>query len=135
MPLAKQQQPLPKVKSSHLQTGSHGEAIACTFLTQKGYQIIERNYRSRFGEIDIIAKRPDGAVSFIEVKSRVGAGHGKPYEAVTFYKKKRLYKTIQFYMLHNKISESTLAFEIVSIEFDLNRNGVSILHFDDVPIT
>jgi len=69
--------------------GDFGESLAAEFLERKGYKIIERNFRRRFGEIDLIAKK-DGKIIFIEVKSRKNRKYGTPEEAITIWKKQRL---------------------------------------------
>ena len=62
--------------------GDSGEDFAARILEESGYQIIERNYSTRYGEIDIIAFR-DGVLHFIEVKTRTGMEYGFPSEAIT----------------------------------------------------
>jgi Holliday junction resolvase-like predicted endonuclease len=57
------------MNSKHIEAGNIGENLACGYLVKKGYQIIERNYREKFGEIDIIAKSQDKILVFIEVKT------------------------------------------------------------------
>jgi putative endonuclease len=78
-------------------SGKIGEDHAADLLIQKGYQIIERNYHSRFGEIDIIAQNKDYLV-FIEVKTRDENYSVSPLEAVTAGKQKKLYKTALLYL-------------------------------------
>jgi putative endonuclease len=69
--------------------GDFGENLAAKFLERKGYKIIERNFRRRFGEIDLIAKK-EGKIIFIEVKARRNGKYGTPEEAITVWKKQRL---------------------------------------------
>jgi putative endonuclease len=78
-------------------TGQLGEDYAVALLEQKGYQIIERNYHSRFGEIDIIAQNSKYIV-FVEVKTRDENYQVSPLEAVTPGKQKKLYKTALLYL-------------------------------------
>lgn len=52
-----------------IKTGKEGENIACVYLEEKGYAILDRNYRTKFGEIDIVAKSPEGILLFVEVKT------------------------------------------------------------------
>lgn len=71
------------------QRGRRGEALAAHFLTHRGYEILARNYRTRRGEIDLIAR--DGkTVVFVEVKARTGSRFGSPCEAVDAKKQQRL---------------------------------------------
>jgi len=114
--------------------GLFGEQIATSYLTHKGYKIIERNATSRWGEIDIIAQKPEGTVAFIEVKCKTGLRYGKPYESVTFGKLKRLSKTIQFYVLKNHLLHSKLAIEVVSIQLNTDNSIENIQHFENIAI-
>ncbi|WP_166396602.1 YraN family protein [Rubrobacter marinus] len=63
-------------------TGELGESLALGYLVRKGYELVERNYRTRHGEIDLILRGEDVLV-FVEVKARRGRGFGDPLEAVT----------------------------------------------------
>jgi putative endonuclease len=101
---------------------------------EKGYEIIDRNITSHWGEIDIIARRPDGILVFVEVKCKIGTKHGMPYESVTYGKLKRLSKSIQFYLLKNHISHSKLAIEVVSILLHEDRTIEKIHHFENIAI-
>ena len=72
--------------------GQEAEDAACRFLKGHGYDIVARNWRCRFGEIDIVAR--DGPVLvFVEVKARTGTGHGGPEAAVDRHKQRRLITT------------------------------------------
>lgn len=81
--------------------GISGETIACDFLKKHGYTIIERNYRIRGGEIDIIAKDGDTLV-FVEVKTRTTNQYGLPEEAITSAKIAFLVRASQFYVYAHK---------------------------------
>lgn len=69
--------------------GRRGEDLAAGFLERAGYEILDRNWRSSTGEIDIVA-RSGGIVAIVEVKTRSGLGSGHPFEAVTYRKLRRL---------------------------------------------
>lgn len=71
--------------------GKYGEDIAASYLKDHGYQIIDRNWRSALGEIDIVAKTKSTLV-FVEVKTRNGIGYGHPFEAITKTKMLRMRK-------------------------------------------
>ena len=97
------------------QIGSVYELKASDYLTKKGYQIIERNYRCRIGEIDIIAIERD-CLCFIEVKYRKNEKTGDPLEAVDKRKQQKIIRTAQYYLLtHSKYQ---------SVKF-----GLSGMHF------
>ena len=70
-----------KTKSNQL-TGAQGEAAVAQFLINRNIEIIERNWRVREGEIDIIALYPSGVFSFVEVKTRSSVAFGHPFEAI-----------------------------------------------------
>lgn len=80
-----------------MNSGKLGEDLVCVFLEKKGYNILERNFHSRWGEIDIIAKDGD-AVVFVEVKTRKSSAFGAPAEYVTLAKKKKIIKTAFIYL-------------------------------------
>lgn len=70
--------------------GQQGEDIAVAMLTGLGWEIMARNWRCTAGEIDVIARDPDGTVVFCEVKTRSGLGYGAPLEAITHRKRQKL---------------------------------------------
>lgn len=105
--------------------GKLGEDIATQYLEKIGYQIIERNFQCKVGEIDIIAKDKDEIV-FVEVKSRKVLSYGKPADAVNSVKKKHIYRTAQYYLLiHNQLEAYT---RIDVIEIYLNREKYKLNH-------
>ncbi len=88
------------------QTGTFYEIKAEEYLLQKGYRILERNFRNRNGEIDIIAK--DGEYfCFIEVKYRTTNDYGNPFEAVDCRKQNQIRKVANYYLMKNKLNEWT----------------------------
>jgi len=83
---------------------------------QKGYKILERNFRNRGGEIDIIAKDKD-YFCFIEVKYRTTNEFGSPLEAVDFRKQNQIRKVALYYLMKNKLSEWTpCRFDVIAFE-------------------
>lgn len=96
--------------------GRNAEDLACRLLAGKNYKIIDRNFRSRFGEIDIVALH-DNCLKFIEVKARTSSTFGFPEEAVTKSKLDKIVKTSQYYsLLHPNLSKN-LRIEVVALEF------------------
>ena len=82
--------------------GNLGEDYACEVLESLGYELLERNFRSRFGEIDIIAKK-EQYLCFVEVKTRGEHAMGRPAAAVTRSKQEKILKTSQYYItLHQQ---------------------------------
>lgn len=89
------------------QTGELGERIATEFLKNKGFSIIERNYTKKVGEIDIVAEKED-MIHFVEVKTLVKYGEiYNPFENFTPFKLKKLWRTIQWYLIERKVSRET----------------------------
>ena len=99
-----------------MRLGQKGERIAVRFLKKKGYKIIEQNYKTRIGEIDIIAN-DGGTLVFIEVKTRESIAYGQPFEAVNYFKKRKITNTAMLYL--KKLKEiPSCRFDVVSIYYD-----------------
>ena len=71
-------------------TGDRGEDLAATYLTERGWTLLERNWRCVHGEVDLVLRDPDGVAVICEVKTRSGTGWGSPLEAITRAKVLRL---------------------------------------------
>ena len=91
------------------------EELAARWLTGKGFEILEKNYRCRIGEIDLIAR--DGRyLVFVEVKYRSDEKAGDPSEAVNWYKQKKICQTASWYLRQKRIPEDMpCRFDVVSI--------------------
>ncbi len=94
--------------------GETGELLAANFLAEKGYSIIQRNFRCKAGEIDIIAGDGDYLV-FVEVKTRRSLNYGSPVEAVDMRKQQQIYRTALFYLQQNSIDNQDIRFDIIAI--------------------
>ncbi|MFC1837373.1 YraN family protein [Thermodesulfobacteriota bacterium] len=94
--------------------GAKGEEIAGRYLKGRGYRIIERNYRSRLGEIDIIAEQGQDLV-FIEVKTRTDILFGTPFESITVQKQKQLAKVALEYLGKEDIQDRPARFDVIGI--------------------
>jgi len=105
--------------------GKRGENIAVKFLREKGYKIIERNYRCPMGEVDIVAKDKKALV-FVEIKTRTSTNFGLPEEAISYRKRQHLSKIASFYLLYYKIKEINCRFDVVSIL--INKNKIKDIH-------
>lgn len=102
-------------KKENREKGSWYEELALEYLKKKGCQFIDRNFRTRSGEIDLIVKDGEYLV-FVEVKYRKDSHMGMPFEAVDFRKQKQICKTSDFYRMKNQISEfDPMRFDVVSI--------------------
>jgi len=95
--------------------GTLGEQAACAALEAKGYRVLNRNYRVRGGEIDIVCER-DGTVVFCEVKTRTSAVFGFGEEAVTYAKQRRLRKLALEYMQREGVKARTIRFDVIAID-------------------
>ena len=96
--------------------GNKGEDIACHYLQKLGFKILERNFRIRGGEIDIIA-RDSNELVFVEVKTRYSHEFGPPLEAITPWKIRYLIKAAQFYMLKHNQENSLYRLDAVAVDF------------------
>lgn len=105
--------------------GAAGEQLACRHLESAGYRIVERNWRCRSGEVDVIARDGDVTV-FVEVKERYGRSHGEGCDAVTFGKRRRVVRAARLYAAAHGLSESPLRFDVVAIDHD--SAGAHIRH-------
>ena len=98
------------------QFGDEGEEIAADYLVEKGYEIIERNYRYGKGEIDIIAKDPDnGDMVFIEVKSKKNLEFDDPVYSVTKNKMRQLKRMAELYLYDKEIDEVDCRFDVITV--------------------
>ncbi len=94
--------------------GAHGEEIAVSYLQSRGYRILERNYRIRLGEIDIIAEHGEDLV-FIEVKTRSDILFGSPFDSVTLSKQRQLSKVALEYMSKRGCHDRPARFDVIGI--------------------
>ena len=97
--------------------GSNFEEEAASFFIEKKYTVLCRNYRTKTGEIDLIVRDPeDGCIVFTEVKYRKRSRRGMPFEAVTPYKRARIYRTAQWYIKENRLGfDRKYRFDVLSI--------------------
>jgi putative endonuclease len=109
--------------------GSFGEEFAVNYLKSKKYQILDRNFHSRFGEIDIIVRDNKDNIIFVEVKAYADKSLFAPQQAVIERKKKKLIKTAQYYCYKNKITDNS-RFDVIAITLD-SQNKPSLEHFED----
>ena len=98
--------------------GNAGEDYAARMLEDTGYTIIERNFRTRVGEIDIIAYR-DGVLHFIEVKTRTGDEFGYPADSVTESKQITIRRAAEIYLGRRRAMWQRISFDVVEITFNM----------------
>lgn len=97
--------------------GLEGETRACHAIEARGYRVLARRYRTRHGEIDIVA-RHDAAIVFVEVKARRGRAFGDPAASVTWQKQRRLVAMAADYLARHHLERVAVRFDVVSVAFD-----------------
>ena len=103
------------------ETGMLGERLAAGYLRERGYEIVETNYRCREGEIDIVA-RHGGAIVFVEVRTRRGREFGTPEESITAAKRQRLRLTAARYLAEHEDLPEEYRIDVVAIRMGAGRN-------------
>ena len=98
-------------------TGAAGEKSASVFLRKKGYKILESNFRTPFGEIDLVA-RHKGVIVFVEVKSRISYSLGPPYLAITPEKQRHIIRNALFYLKRRGRVNSYWRIDVVSVKLN-----------------
>lgn len=108
------------------QLGRLGESLAAGYLKKKGYRILARNYRNRFGEIDIIARHGD-AIVFVEVKARSSSGFGPSKAAVDARKQKRISMIALGYLKQTRNTGAKVRFDVVCVDTDSKGTGIELI--------
>lgn len=112
--------------STTIKTGNQGENMAADFLEASGYKILERNYRHKRSEIDLIATK-DNLLVFVEVKARSSRAFGEPEAFVNDRKAEKIFEAAEHYMLETNW-RGNIRFDIVSVVF---MKEPEIVHFED----
>ncbi len=102
-----------------MKLGQRGEDLAAVYLQKKGYKIIQRNYKTQIGEIDIIARDRDVLV-FIEVKTRESLEYGQPFESVNKNKRRKIANVAMLYLKRLK-DIPPCRFDVVSVYYEQGR--------------
>ena len=110
-----------------IKTGIEGEDLAADFLKQKGFAILERNYRHKRSEIDLIVSQGSWLV-FVEVKTRTSTAFGYPEEFVDYHKKKMIFEGALHYM-YDKDWQGNVRYDIVAINFAYGKPEIH--HIED----
>ncbi len=105
--------------------GIDGETIACAELEKRGYTIIDRRFRTRFGEIDVIAN-DRGTVVFVEVKTKTDCSFSDPVEAVTKQKQRRLVSMAEQYAAFHKLDDTPCRFDVVTVDASVAPPKVTV---------
>ena len=105
--------------------GKLGEDLACAALCRLGYEILARRYRTRFGEIDIVA-RQDGVTVFVEVKTRAGQDFGGGAVAVTGWKQRRIAQMAVDFVARRRLHDTPCRFDVVAVDMMAGRPEVHV---------
>lgn len=116
--------------SNKQRLGRWGERMAESYLTARGYDVIERNARTPYGEIDLVMKNSEILV-FVEVKTRSSDSFGEPEASVTLKKQAHLVSAIQAYMLEHDELEGDWRVDVIAIQGKPNKPNPSIVHFEN----
>lgn len=105
--------------------GILGENLACAELERRGYVVLARRYRTRLGEIDIIARDGDTTV-FVEVKARDGERFGRGAEAVTAWKQRRITAMAVDYAARHALHDRPCRFDVVAVDVSADPPGIEV---------
>lgn len=133
------------MKQDNKITGAIGEKAAEEFLKNKGYEILERNFQTKFGEIDIIAreKRPACAgrkgptlpiTVFVEVKTKSGEKFGEPWEMVDERKLEKVKRMAELYLMKKRLGEVACRLDVVGVWLDIEGEVEKIEQWENVQI-
>ncbi len=112
--------------------GCYGEDIAVSYLLAHRFRIVERNFRVRFGEIDVIAYEGDTLV-FVEVKTRTSDSYGSPLQSIRRTKLAEIVKTGRYYQLNKRVSPHAIRIDVIGIMVDpIDQRVVSLEHVRNV---
>lgn len=110
--------------------GRWGESVAATHLEAKGYQLIERNWRCRWGEIDLVLRQGETLV-FVEVKTRRGRDFGTPEEGITARKAQKLLQIGQQYVAERELDDVDWRIDMVAVELDKSGKLLRCEHLEN----
>ena len=123
------------MKQKNYEVGRLGEKIAAEFLAKKGYRILARNFRTRFGEIDLVAAK-DGVLVFVEVKLKIGDNFGpNPEEMIDKKKVQQIEKTAQSFLMENPedgMRYESLRIDAVCIVLDAGGQVKRISQYENI---
>jgi putative endonuclease len=104
------------MSKSRIELGRRGEQAGVNFLKNNGYNIVSTNYRTRLGQIDIIAKDKK-TICFVEVKTRQTARFGRPDEAIEVSKQRKISQVALMFLKQNGLLDSPARFDVISISY------------------
>lgn len=136
------------MKKDNIKKGMIGEEAAVTYLKKKGYQIVERNYRTRYGEIDIICEHQgphkgseplccsplcaEPTLVFVEVKTKTGERFGEPWEMVDRRKLEQVKRIATMYLKNKRLGEPLCRIDVVGVWLDGSEKVEKLEHWENV---
>jgi len=114
------------VSRQNLCLGRSGEEAAVVLLKENGYKILARNYKTRLGEIDIVAQDKD-TLCFVEVKARLSERFGLPSEAVSRFKQRQISKAALVFLKEKKLLDKKARFDVVSVLYSQEGPKLDII--------
>ena len=113
--------------------GKWGEDEACEYLRKENYEIMDRNFNCRQGEIDIIAyDRLNNEIVFFEVKTRTSFNYGFPSEAVNKNKQNHILRCAKYYLYCNKLEDYFVRIDVIEVVVDMEKNRYKLNHLKSV---
>jgi putative endonuclease len=107
-----------------IEVGATGEDRAVSFLARRGLRIVERNYRCKVGELDIVA-RDGGVLVFVEVRSRRSDEFGSALDAISVHKRRKVTRVAAVYLAHRRPAFDQARFDVIAI------TGTELVHIKD----
>lgn len=102
------------IKSENKIKGNYGEKVAKEYINKLGYEVVYRNFKCSFGEIDIVFKDKEELV-FAEIKTRTNTDYGFPAESVTYYKRKHILNTARYFLYKYDVMNMAVRFDIIEV--------------------
>ncbi|MBQ6820501.1 MAG: YraN family protein [Clostridium sp.] len=118
------------MKKYNKDIGNFGEYLALSYLKNIGYKLLSKNFRTKYGEIDLIFIDND-VIVFIEVKSRYNYHFGLPREAITYSKEKQIINVSSYYLYKNELLNYNCRFDVIEVYFNTTNNTYKINHIID----
>lgn len=100
--------------------GNRAEKLAAKYLTSKRLKLVEKNYRCKLGEIDLVMQHADSLV-FVEVRHRKSRQFGGALESVGHHKQAKLRRAAEHYLMHNKLNDCAARFDVLCVNGNLNN--------------
>lgn len=127
-----------KMKQNNRKIGNKGEGVVAEYLVNKGYEIVERNYRNKWGEIDIVARITNNVlriaettIVFVEVKTKTEGEYGEPWEMINRHKLKQITQMGHLWCLQNQY-QGLLRIDVVGVWLDMGGEVERVEHWENV---